>query len=453
MPFIRTHFDAILSSLLSNATVRPDKRFLSKHGFLERLESELASLRQPAGLGVLVMSLARSDDIDAMLDLSVARDFDVQIMARIRASLREQDCITMASHNEVWILLPRLPSTAIASLAANRLVHELEAPFIHQDTVTTVRPCIGVALSNGPLDRGQDALAMLKAASLAKRRARVLGVPYFVATEEENSHQLNMDMIVALRRALAENALSLAYQPKVDLQSGRAVGVEALIRWPDGAEPFMTPTMLVGIAEQFGMMRQLTRFVIHTALREHASELAAVGVDKVWINLSARMLNDPGLLDFLMQSLAVWNTPPQALGLELTESMLITDGEQTIAVLNRLASMGFCLAIDDFGTGYSSMAYLRRLPIHKLKIDNTFVKNITSSLVDRQIVQTIIDLAHNFELQVVAEGVEDSATLALLADMGCDLVQGFIYAKGMPVQEAAAWWTSFNDRKKEKLQA
>lgn len=452
MPFIRTHFDAILSSLLPGA-VRADQQSLSKHGFLERLKSELASRRQPAGLGILVMALARSDDIEALLDSSAAQTFDTQIMARIRASLREQDYITMASHNEVWILLPRLPSTAIASLAANRLVHELEAPFIDQGTVTTVQPCIGIALSDGVHDRKQDAVAMLKAASLAKRRARALGVPYFVATAQENPHLLNLDMIGALRRALDENALSLAYQPKVDLMTRRAIGVEALIRWPHTAEPFMTPAVLVGIAEQFGMMRQLTRFVIHTALREHASELTAAGVDRVWVNLSARMLNDPGLPDFLMQSLALWNTPPHALGLELTESMLITDIDQTIAVLNRLASMGFCLAIDDFGTGYSSLAYLRRLPIHELKIDKLFVKNITDSLADTQIVQTIIDLAHNFELQVVAEGVEDSMTLSLLADMGCDQVQGFIYSKAMPAHETAAWWTAFNSEATVKRQA
>lgn len=450
MPSIRTHFDALLSSIFPGSAMRADRQSLSKHGFLERLKSELASRRQPAGLGILVMSLARSDDIDALLDSSTARTFDAQIMERIRASLREQDCIAMASHNEVWILLPRLPSTTIASLAANRLVHELEAPFIDQDAVTTVRPCIGIALSDGLQDRKQDAMAMLKAANLAKRRARVLGVHYFVATAQENPHQLNLDMIAALRRALDENALSLAYQPKVDLPTGRAISVEALIRWPGAAEPVMSPATLVNIAEQFGMMRQLTRFVIQTALREHASELAAAGVGKIWINLSARMLNDPGLPDFLMQSLALWNTPPQVLGLELTESMLITDVDQTIAVLNRLASMGFSLAIDDFGTGYSSLAYLRRLPIHELKIDKLFVKNIKDSVADTQIVQTIIDLAHNFELQVVAEGVEEAMTLALLADMGCDQVQGYVYAKAMPAGETAAWWTAFNGEAKVK---
>jgi EAL domain-containing protein (putative c-di-GMP-specific phosphodiesterase class I)/GGDEF domain-containing protein len=416
-------------------------KILSKNQFFKRLEKVLADQQPSSIVALLVISLARSDSVDAILQNATAREIGTQILARIRLCLRRQDHMAMASHDEVWILLPNIASPTLASVAANNIINELDTPFLHHGAVVTVRPCIGIAVLMEP---GKTPLGALKSAAQAKNRSRVLNLPYFVATVAENPDLLSMDLIVALETALAQNSLLLVYQPKVDVRSMRVVSVEALIRLPPEMEAVMTPTMLVGIAEEFGMIQQLTSHVLHTALREHAAHLAQCGIDRVWINLSAKMLNDPNLPEFLTQALEVWNASPQVLGLEITESMLITDIDQSVTMLDHLAGLGFSLAMDDFGTGYSSLAYLRRLPINELKIDKTFVKHMASTVADRQIVQTIIDLSHKFDLQVVAEGAEDLPTLALLEQMGCDQVQGYIFAKAMSASLLADWSRSFH---------
>lgn len=414
---------------------------LSVKWFFRRLERELA--RQPPSsiVALLVISLSRSDSVDAILQSTTAREIEIQILDRIGLCLRRQDRVAMASHDEVWILLPELASPTIANLAASNIIDELDAPLVHSGSVITVRPCIGIAVLTEP---GKTASGALKAATQAKNRARALNLPYFVATAAENPDLLSMDLIVALENALAQNLLLMVYQPKVDLRSMRVVSVEALIRLPPVLESIMTPTMLVGIAEEFGMMQQLTRYVLHTALREHSMHLARCGIGRVWINLSAKMLSDAHLPEFLTQALEIWGASPQSVGLEITENMLITDIDQSVAVLDHLAQLGFALAMDDFGTGYSSLAYLRRLPIDELKIDKTFVKHMTSTEADRQIVQTIIDLSHKFDLQVVAEGVEDLSTLALLEQMGCDQVQGYIFSRPMSAPVLADWCQDFH---------
>jgi EAL domain-containing protein (putative c-di-GMP-specific phosphodiesterase class I)/GGDEF domain-containing protein len=414
---------------------------VSRHCFLKQLESALAAQTPPCVTGVLVMSLSRSDSVDAILERPAADALRKRMLERIRSSLRQSDQMCLVSHDEIWVLLEKLPSPAIASLAANRAASELDTPFLVEGTIATVQPCIGIAVAR---DAGSTAQALLKAASLARNRARALGLPYFVAAADEYKEQISADLVRAVRYALEHNALSLAYQPKVGLQARDVVSVEALIRWPSTLQPVLTPTMLIDISEKFGLMQQLTRYVLHTALREHTTHLAQAGIRKIWINLSARMLSDPGLADFLMQALDVWGKPPEVLGLEITESTLITDIEQSVTMLDKLASLGFSLAIDDFGTGYSSLAYLRRLPINELKIDKLFVRHLPTSVPDGEIVRAIIDLAHHFKLDVVAEGVEDDVTLALLEKIGCDQVQGWVFAKGMSAAKAAEWCRSFS---------
>jgi diguanylate cyclase len=423
----------------------PRAKVLSTRQFFRRLERELAGQPQSSIVALLVISLSRSDSVDAILKSPAAREMESRILARIGLCLGPHDQLAMASHDEVWILLPELASPTIASLAANNIISELAAPLIYNGTVVTVRPCIGIAILTEP---GKMPTGALKSATQAKNRARALNLPYFVATAAENPDLLSMDLIVALENALAQNLLLMVYQPKVDLQSMRVVSVEALIRLPSSMEGIMTPTTLVGIAEEFGMMQQLTRYALHTALREHAMHLAKSGIEKVWINLSAKMLGDPHLPEFLTQALEIWGTPPHCLGLEITESMLITDIDQSVAMLDHLARLGFSLAIDDFGTGYSSLTYLRRLPIDELKIDKTFVKHMVNTEADRQIVQTIIDLSHKFNLQVVAEGVEDFSTLTLLEQMGCDQVQGYIFTKAMPAPMLVDWSRDFHVKQK-----
>ena len=421
-------------------TAPVERATLDPKALLARLEQDLLELRGAEVVALLVISLSRSDSIEATLGSSGSLVVQASIIERIRSTLRRQDHLALASFDEVWVILPGLASATLANLAATNIARALESPFIDDHSVVTVRPGIGIAVSS---DTSRPALSLLKAAAHARLRARTLNQPYFVTNSLEEGEQLSRNLIVDLETALGGNLLSLSYQPKVDLRTRRVLSVEALIRWPSEVKPVMTPTALVGIAEEFGMMEQLTRYVLNTALSDYVNFLRHAGLERIWINLSARMLCEPHLPDLLQQALDIWSVPAHVLGLEVTESTLITDIEQSITMLHTLKRLGFEMAIDDFGTGYSSLAYLRRFPISELKVDKIFVQRMMTSESDTQIVRSVINLAHNFGLKVVAEGVEDEATLAALEAMGCDQVQGYVFSRALPARELVAWIEQF----------
>lgn len=408
---------------------------LSTKALVRRLERDLRSQTPSAGVAVLLISLSRSDHLDVLLGKPNGAAAQKELLYRIRSTLRAHDYLAIASSNEIWIVLTGLSSPTTASLAASNLIRVLETPITHSIPIVTVRPVIGIAIA---ARSGSTAWLMLKAAANAENRARSLKHRYWIA-ENESADVSSRELVTALQAALAQNRLSVSYQPKVTLSSGQIAGVEALIRWPDDQVLAMTPSMVVDTAEQHGMIQDLTRFVMNTVLREYVGLLAGAGIGKVWVNLSASMLRDPQLPDLLQHIMTVWGVSPQALGFEITESTLLTDVDQSIATLHALVALGFSLAIDDFGTGYSSLVYLRRFPLCELKIDRVFIQHMASSPPDRQIVRAIIDLAHNFQLAVVAEGAEDEPTLALLKEMQCDQVQGYVFTKGLPANELAQW--------------
>ncbi|WP_334186562.1 putative bifunctional diguanylate cyclase/phosphodiesterase [Noviherbaspirillum sp.] len=409
---------------------------LMPKAFVVRLDANIEQRNPSATIALLAISLARSDRLEAILDEAGSAAVQEELLRRVRSVLRENDYVAVASSDEVWVALTQLSSPAIADLAATNLIRTLEKPIPDCDPVVTVRPVIGVALCG---HIGGSATRMLKAALGAQQEARAANRRYCVAATGTEIGELSRTVMVALQSALAQNRLSLVYQPKVDLQTGQVAGVEALVRWPADARSGWTPTLLVDTAEKYGMIGELTRFVLHTALREYVTVLAAAGVGILWVNLSASMLNEPGLPALLQQAANVWGVGCDQIGLEVTESTLLNDAELSIKTLHALAKLGFSLAIDDFGTGYSSLLYLRRFPLVELKIDKLFVEHMASSVVDAQIVRAVIDLAHNFKLKVVAEGAEDEATLAILRQMGCDQVQGYVYSRPLPADELARW--------------
>jgi EAL domain-containing protein (putative c-di-GMP-specific phosphodiesterase class I)/GGDEF domain-containing protein len=403
---------------------------------VERLEQDIQRQTPSAVVALLMITLSRSDNIEAMLRKPGCAEVQEELVRRVRSTLHEHDYLAVSSANEIWVTLPKLSSSAVANLAASNLIRSLETPIAVSGTIVTVRPVIGIAIA---AQSGCSALQLLKGAANAESRAHSLNQRYW-ATVTNNITELSArDRIAAIQSALAHNRLSVFYQPKIDLRSGRISGAEALIRWNDDSHPEITTSMLIDTAEQHGMIQELTRFVMNIVLREYVESLAKADIGKIWINLSASMLRDAKLPEMLDQITRVWGVSAEVLGLEVTESTLLTDVEQSITTLHALVACGFSLAIDDFGTGYSSMVYLRRFPVSELKIDRLFVQHMMSSLPDRQIVRSIIDLAHNFQLTVVAEGAEDQSTLAHLKEMQCDQVQGYVYANPMSAADLLAW--------------
>ena len=432
-------------------------RRLSMPAFRQALDGAIAHMADPTlnltavpVLALLVVSLERSDRIACLLDDPASRAITTQLCGRIASMLREVDSFTLVAPDELWLMLPGLRTQALAQFAVNRLATLLETPFMQDGHAVFMRPSVGIACA--PMN-ASAVLPLLRAADQARQSARAAGTVQAVSELRAGAGAggLPDDIESAVKRVLSANTLMVAYQPKVDLATGKTLAVEALVRWPaDDPQPVPT-VLLVETAERAGLIGVLTMHVLNTVLRERQDWLRQ-GIDlQIWVNLSAQSLALKELPALLLQALEVWNTPPSAIGLEITESGLIRDIDQTSAILMALRNAGFDLAIDDFGTGYSSLTYLRNFPISELKIDRMFVKGMVDSLPDHQIVRSIINLAHNFNLKVVAEGAEDEATVAELKALGCDIIQGYVFAKPMASEALVAWMEKRASERRDTL--
>jgi EAL domain-containing protein (putative c-di-GMP-specific phosphodiesterase class I) len=281
---------------------------------------------------------------------------------------------------------------------------------------------------------------LLRRADVAMYVAKRSNAGHAFYTADQDQHSpMRLAMVSELRRAIDANELSLYFQPKVDLRTGQITCVEALVRWKHVRHGLLGPDLFVPIAEQTGLIRPLARWVLDAALRQ-CNRWRQAGLDlAVAVNLSMRNLHDPEIADMIRQLLTRWGVPPASLTIEITESTLMADAARAMEVLERLRSMGVGVSIDDFGTGYSSLAYLKRLPVHELKLDKSFVAHMASDGNDAAIVRSTVGLAHDLGLSVVAEGVEDEQTWDLLARLGCDIAQGYFISRPLPPRGLREW--------------
>ena len=416
--------------------------------FMAMLESEIEKVDEHHMVAVLVLSLQRSDRLQALLNPQYAQIVQQHFCENLHPSLRTKDRYVFATENECWFILPHLSSEALAVLAGHRLLNALSSPLKIESHTIFFNPSIGIACA--PL-HAQTAAEVLRIADLALKNAQSNNLRFELASVARDQRHSPDDLPQAIKQVLDDNALEMRYQPKVDLRSKSIKSVEALVRWPAGHAQSVATNLLIDTSEQFGLIEQLTIQVFNKVLQEAATWEARGLHVVVWVNLSARLLGLEQLPKVLERLLQVWNVPAASIGLEVTESAFIHDIEHTTALLFELKNLGFRLSIDDFGTGYSSLAYLRRFPIDELKIDRVFVQGMISSKQDKQIVQSIIGLAHNFGLSVVAEGVEQESTLNALRLMGCDEIQGFYFAQPMPGKDLIPWCEEFNRHSMERL--
>ncbi len=394
--------------------------------FLDLVEKHLSTVSEVSSLALLVLHFQRSDRLCTVLHEDYAKQSQMLIKQNIQQTLRDKDAFVFVSEVECWIALPQLSSEALALLAVNRLLNDLVSPKKFPERTVFLNPSIGIACAK---QAQHSAMSLLRSAESAQRNAQTGKLKFVLADSIESARATPEDLSKALEQVLDANSLEILYQPKVNVMSKTVVSFEALIRWPQEHPQFIATQVVIDIAEQSGLIELLTMRVFNKVLCEMADWRRA-GLDTlVWVNLSAKLLNIDALPSMLKRAIDVWDIPAEKIGFELTESALIHDIEHTTNLLFRLKELGFHLSIDDFGTGYSSLAYLRRFPIDELKIDRLFVHSLMTSPQDQQIVQSIIDLAHNFSLQVVAEGVEDAGTMELLQSMGCDQIQGYFFAK------------------------
>lgn len=402
---------------------------------------------------LMVISLNRSDRLQALAQQAVSRPVMLEVLKRIRSVLRPLDRYAMVSHDELWLLLADLPSAALGELAARTLQQSLARPthISHGDEslIVQLRPAIGAAWLRRA--QGADPMVLLVAAADACAAAAKSDERVEITELESDEAIMNRNELERdLRLALQNNDLEVHFQPQVDLKSGECIAVEALIRWQDSKRGYVNPQMIATICEERGMMSQLTQFVLNTSLR-HLMFWKTHDVDvRVAINISALSLADPTFPTQVAQALSTWGTDPSKLTLELTESSIVQNERTALEFMNQLSALGCHLAIDDFGTGYSSFAYLRQFPLNELKIDQTFVRNITTERGDQRIVHALVDLAHTFEMRALAEGVETSEAETILRDLGCDLGQGYHYSKALSATKFVSW---FRERRKARAAA
>ena len=264
------------------------------------------------------------------------------------------------------------------------------------------------------------------------------GIKVYDVNDDKHTPE-RLALIADLNGAIRDNQLKLHFQPKIDLATGKASGFEALVRWQHGRLGLLYPDKFIPLAEMSDSIHYMTEAVIDLALK-HQSQWYKKGFHlPVAVNLSARNLIDDRCVQFIQRAMHRYQTQPGMLELEITETALMQDPETAVDILNKIAELKIKLSIDDFGTGYSSLAYLRRLPINLLKIDREFVFDMLSRTQDSIIINSTIALAHNLRLQVVAEGVEDLATLKRLRKMGCDFAQGYTICKPKSWPEIESW--------------
>jgi diguanylate cyclase (GGDEF)-like protein len=332
-------------------------------------------------------------------------------------------------------ILPDLGNPAYVALALNRAHRVLESELHGDSGLLGVDIKIGIAINR---ESSRDAMAMLAAAEASLAQVKLGGVQRIedvLGADGEEPADFRLEQRFAA--ALQDNAFDLHFQPKVDLRTGQVCSAEALLRWKTEGE-YIAPELVVQLAESAGQTYELTKWVVHRALRQVKDWQGSLDVGLA-INVPASLAGDPDLPALLNDAIAIWGVPAARITVELTESAVIEDKQSGFDNLLEIRNQGINISIDDFGTGYSSLSYFKQIPAAELKIDKSFVDSMLVDSQDLELVKVIIYIAHKFGLTVVAEGVEDRASLNVLRELGCDTGQGYFFSKPLPRGEFECW--------------
>ena len=405
---------------------------------MDRLEHSIsAARRQKQPLALMLLDLDRFKEINDTLGHAVGDRLLTEVGNALGKPLRDSDTIARLGGDEFAVLLPNVTGTEQALEVAERVSIALRRPFPIDGLTLEIGVSIGIAVYP---EHGEDASQLMRSADvamyIAKRDRSVLA---FYDPEKDDNSVRNLAMGGELRNALDKDQLVLCYQPKIDVATHRLVGVEALVRWQHPVYGLVPPSEFISLAEQTGLIRQLSRWVLGKSVRQLVA-WSRDGLDiGLAMNLSPRNLHEEDLAATVKRVLKENPVAPGRLTLEITENAIMLDPGRVLDALRQLGETGVRLAIDDFGTGYSSLAYLKNLPVDELKIDKSFIDNIIDDDKGAVIVRSTIDLAHNLGLNVVAEGVEGESQMHSLEAFGCDVAQGYHIARPLPLKEFSEW--------------
>lgn len=403
-----------------------------------RLEDAIrAAERSGQILGLLLMDLDRFKEVNDTFGHYFGDMLLKQVAFRLLNQIHETDTVARLGGDEFAVVLSDASDATGVAMRARDFLNVLDQPFIVENQVLDVGASIGIALYPA---HGDDVRTLLRRADVAMYEAKAAQAGYRFHKEGSESRTPDqLSLVVEMRRAIERDEFELHYQPKLHLRSGLVTRCEILIRWNHPQRGPLAPNIFIPIAERTGFIRNITDWVLDRAMAQCRTWQDAGAPVHVAVNISARSLQEQTFPQKVHNCLEKWKIDPRFLKIEITESSIMADPAHALAIMSLLQSIGVRLSVDDFGTGYSSLTHLRQLPIDEIKIDQSFVKGMTTSDADASIVHTVIDLAHNLGKQVCAEGVEDEETWMMLSAMGCDLAQGFWISRPRPADDLMQW--------------
>ena len=443
MPILAVHRSADLAMQRERQALHDGLTGLPNRLFLQGVATRALEEAERTGTqtAVLLIDLDHFKEINDTLGHYVGDQLLCAVGDRLREAVRDGDTVARLGGDEFAVLADCLDGAADAERLAVRLVDALSESFLLDGVRLDVQASLGIALAP---EHGLDPATLLQRADVALYEAKEHRGCFAFYSPESDLHSVEkLALLGELREGIAHGQLVVYYQPKCETITGTLVGVEALVRWEHPTRGLLFPDTFIPIAENTGLIVPLTLEVLEQSLR-FAKKLREQGTPLgVAVNLSVRVLTDLELPSKVAALLGRWGIPPEALTLEVTETSIMVDPMRTMTVLGLLRDLGVSLSIDDFGTGYSSLAYLRRLEANELKIDKSFVFTMTTNSNDAVIVRSTIELGHNLGLRLVAEGVEDAETWAMLKALGCDVIQGYHLARPMPESALRGWIKSY----------
>jgi EAL domain-containing protein (putative c-di-GMP-specific phosphodiesterase class I)/GGDEF domain-containing protein len=387
---------------------------------------------------LILINVWHTRQISAHHGYDISQEILALIAKELGTYVKENCCLLRTANHEFALLIQNIKNPGHCQLALNKIIRDLNnKPLTLSNYSTKTKMTVGAALYPTHAVSAENLVQCVEIAVNQAEEKNASSVMYSKVMSERIVKQIRIETELDL--AIKAQELELWYQPKINIQTGAIYGVEALTRWKTKTDGFISPDIFIPLAEQRGFIFDMTRWVLNTAFRAQ-KEWAAMGLDiNMAVNISGKVIDDDEFVNLIEHTRGLWESLPESITLEVTETAMMQSMEESLDKLNTLRGHGFILSIDDFGTGYSSLEYFKTLPVHEVKIDKSFVQHMMTSEDDNNLVQMIVGLAKNFSLKMVAEGVEEGDACQELKKLGVHRVQGYYFSKPLPEDEFLTW--------------